>query len=317
MEQHFKRYNAKNPEKGGCRKGEGAMTGEEGTAQLLGIRERWGTLQNEHLERHGVTDRVDHRSLKDQGVERAPEQHLGPRHIEGKTPFFRAVMAARADRTLMATLNNAIAEVQKDLDKVQTEAAALFVRMSLKPEPQPSQQSIVELANFILAAHNSQPDIVRQAAAQELKAQRELAEQRKLELQARAELEDLRKPGLLSLPATKKAYEVELRRIHRYGLDAIAAQKQAKLDLHDAELRKKEPIKFVEEFLEKRDPAHAARIKELGKDPTILKMAKELFVSRLQEVQREAAMKDAQAKQWERLPQQRFEEPEQDRDFER
>ena len=317
IEQHFKRYNAKNPEKGGCRKGEGAMTGEERTAQLLGIRERWGTLQNKHLERHGVTERVNHRSLKDQGVERAPEQHLGPRHIEGKTPFFRAVMAARADRTLMATLNNAIAEAQKDLDKVQTEAAALFVRMPIKPEPQPSRQSIVELANFVLSGHNIQPEIVRQAAAQELKAQRELAEQRKLEMRARAEAEALRKPGLLSLPATKKAYQVELLRIHRYGLDAIAAQKQAKLDLQDAELRKKEPIKFVDEFLVKRDPAHAARMKELGKDPSILQKAKELVVSRLQDTQREAATKDVQVKRMEQSTQQNLESPEQDRDLER
>lgn len=161
-------------------------------------------------------------------------------------------MAARADRTLMATLNNAIAEAQKDLDKVQTEAAALFVRMSLKPDPQPSQQSIVELANFILSGHNIQPEIVRQAAAQELKAQRELVEQRKLEMRARTEAEDLRKPGLLSLPATKKAYQAELLRIHRYGLDAIAAQKQAKLDLQDAELRKKSRLNSSTNFWSKR-----------------------------------------------------------------
>lgn len=84
----------------------------------------------------------------------------------------------------------------------------------------------------------------------------------------------MRKPGLLSLPATKKAHEVELRCIYRYGLDAIAAQKKAKLDLQDAELRKKEPIKFVDEFLFKKDPAHAAHMKELGKNPGILKMVK-------------------------------------------
>ena len=35
------------------------------------------TLQNKHLEKHGHNDRVDHRSLKDQGIDREPEKHLG------------------------------------------------------------------------------------------------------------------------------------------------------------------------------------------------------------------------------------------------
>lgn len=40
-------------------------------------RERFGELQNEHLEKAGLDNRVDHRSLKDQGVERLPQIHLG------------------------------------------------------------------------------------------------------------------------------------------------------------------------------------------------------------------------------------------------
>jgi hypothetical protein len=40
-------------------------------------RERWAELVNEALERHGHADRVDHRTLAAQGVERAPTQHLG------------------------------------------------------------------------------------------------------------------------------------------------------------------------------------------------------------------------------------------------
>lgn len=40
-------------------------------------RERWAELVNEALERHGHADRVDHRTLSAQGLERAPTQHLG------------------------------------------------------------------------------------------------------------------------------------------------------------------------------------------------------------------------------------------------
>jgi hypothetical protein len=71
-EQYFKRYNAKAPERGGCRK-DSAGTEE----RLHETRQRWADVQNEHLALHGHDARVDHRSLKQQGIEREPEQHLG------------------------------------------------------------------------------------------------------------------------------------------------------------------------------------------------------------------------------------------------
>jgi len=40
-------------------------------------RERFAELQNEFFKRNGVDETVDHRSLKDQGIEREPTQHLG------------------------------------------------------------------------------------------------------------------------------------------------------------------------------------------------------------------------------------------------
>ena len=75
--QYFKRYNAKNPEQGGAKKFSGGKHKNELKAELLGLRERWAELQNAHLEKHGHNDRVDHRSLKDQGSDREPEKHLG------------------------------------------------------------------------------------------------------------------------------------------------------------------------------------------------------------------------------------------------
>lgn len=41
-------------------------------------RERWAELQNERLKAHGHSERVDHRSLKDQGIKREPTHHMGP-----------------------------------------------------------------------------------------------------------------------------------------------------------------------------------------------------------------------------------------------
>jgi len=44
----------------------------------VALRARWAELSNTALERAGVATRLNHRSLKDQGVGRAPERHLGP-----------------------------------------------------------------------------------------------------------------------------------------------------------------------------------------------------------------------------------------------
>jgi hypothetical protein len=100
-EQYFKRYNAKNPEKGGCRK-DSAGTEE----RLLATRERWANVQNLHLERYGYADRVDHRSLKDQGIDRTPEPHFGPGRV-GR-------MKAKQDAELAAVLERRAAEAAKE-----------------------------------------------------------------------------------------------------------------------------------------------------------------------------------------------------------
>jgi hypothetical protein len=85
-EQYFKRYNAKHPEKGGAKKFSGGKSANELKAELLEQRERWATLQNAHLEKHGHDSRVDHRSLKDQGItEREPEKHLGGSGVRNTT----------------------------------------------------------------------------------------------------------------------------------------------------------------------------------------------------------------------------------------
>jgi ATP-dependent exoDNAse (exonuclease V) alpha subunit len=46
-------------------------------AQLGAWREQWAHLANRHLERHGHEARIDHRSLKEQGIDREAGVHLG------------------------------------------------------------------------------------------------------------------------------------------------------------------------------------------------------------------------------------------------
>lgn len=41
-------------------------------------RKRWADLTNERLEENGIDARIDHRSLKEQGIDRPPQAHIGP-----------------------------------------------------------------------------------------------------------------------------------------------------------------------------------------------------------------------------------------------
>lgn len=78
-EQYFKRYNAKHPEKGGCRKATYGANKAEAEWVYQAIRARWAGAENLALEQAGVAARVDHRSLADQGIrDREPGLHRGP-----------------------------------------------------------------------------------------------------------------------------------------------------------------------------------------------------------------------------------------------
>lgn len=74
---HFKRYNSKYPERGGCKKDSGGKDKATLKTDLVTRREKWAELQNTHLEKHGYTARVDHRSNKERGIANEAEKHLG------------------------------------------------------------------------------------------------------------------------------------------------------------------------------------------------------------------------------------------------
>jgi len=77
-EQFFKKQaykNSKHPERAGAPKVR--EWNDRGTPKKCRI--EWAATQNKHLEKYGHEARVDHRSLKDQGIDRVPEKHLGPK----------------------------------------------------------------------------------------------------------------------------------------------------------------------------------------------------------------------------------------------
>ena len=72
----FSRYNATHPERGGRRKSSGGRNAMQLRDEVLAKRELVASTINEHLARSGHAARVDHRSLKQQGIDRRPERRI-------------------------------------------------------------------------------------------------------------------------------------------------------------------------------------------------------------------------------------------------
>lgn len=70
----FKRANKKQPEKGGAVKTRHLKSKEK----LIEIRATLADMINASLKEAGITQTVDHRSLKEQGIDRLPTVHIGP-----------------------------------------------------------------------------------------------------------------------------------------------------------------------------------------------------------------------------------------------
>ena len=77
----FRRYNPGHPEKGGRRKDSGGRTPTELRQCVLHERQVVAEITNKALATNGYAERVDARSLRQQGVARAPERYLGPARI--------------------------------------------------------------------------------------------------------------------------------------------------------------------------------------------------------------------------------------------
>lgn len=70
-----------------------------GREQIEAMRQVWAELTNSALERAGHDTRVDHRSLRDQGIDRTPQVHMGPTVT---------AMERRGEETYVGEMNRAI-----------------------------------------------------------------------------------------------------------------------------------------------------------------------------------------------------------------
>lgn len=66
---------------------------ENWNAILKNFRSEWSAMQNRALAQHGHSARVDHRTLKAQGIDRLPQIHVGPRQHTKRVARNNAVLA--------------------------------------------------------------------------------------------------------------------------------------------------------------------------------------------------------------------------------
>ena len=179
-DQFFKRYNAKNPERGGAQKASGGKARGELKDELLATRQRWAEVQNEHLARHGHDVRVDHRSLNDQGIDRVPEKHLGGAGVRALAQLDIATLlerrAAEGEQERAQRAVSSLIDVSGDLVAAKADRASQqeAARKAAALE-HAKQQAKSELASG--AADFRARFMAERAAKQELERKVELARQ--------------------------------------------------------------------------------------------------------------------------------------------
>jgi hypothetical protein len=94
-EQTFRRYNPQHPERGGRKKDSGGKNSMQMRDELIATRKKCADLQNAALAKYGHEARVDHRTLKVQGIARQPERHLGQTRIRTMSPEERKQYVAQ------------------------------------------------------------------------------------------------------------------------------------------------------------------------------------------------------------------------------
>jgi hypothetical protein len=106
-EQFFKRANAKEPEKGGTAKD---RTWNE-REKVQQIREAW----EEHYNCYSP-EQVSCRSLKEQGIDREPERHLGPKMARPDAPEAGKVMETREDLKNLAKIEREMVKLSREIE---------------------------------------------------------------------------------------------------------------------------------------------------------------------------------------------------------
>lgn len=118
------------------------------------FRGRWADLVNKSLEERGIAERVDHRSLKAQGIDREPTQHLGPVRSGLERRGIASLVQQRIDQQISDRLRQARDEgIALERERVSLERSVISLSTDIaaaKAAQQKQQQERVEAAQVEL-----------------------------------------------------------------------------------------------------------------------------------------------------------------------
>lgn len=185
-------------------------------------REAWADAVNEALERAGHDERVDHRSLADQGIERVASVHMGPNVV---------AMERKGIRTERGDLNRAAADLNAQVIDLEAERqrradALADAQRALAVGQMPIRELIDAVDGLRLA-------IPRRAAARpavrkaEQSTAEALVEQQRLERAARAATEALAAWRAQHWLRVRLHERAGLLRLHSPELEALTVRQQA------------------------------------------------------------------------------------------
>lgn len=182
---HLLRTTRKIGENGLTDKLDTEKAGRNRTADLEAIRARWAELSNERLQENRIDARIDHRSLKDQGIEREPTVHFGPAVTEMHRRGVSSHVQHRIDVEIETRLRAAQEQAKRD------------------QEAQKTRQSIIDLSTDIAAAR-IEKKLQSRMKTWEAKAEEKLAEREYV-----AEQERQRKDAETNAERARKAAEAK------------------------------------------------------------------------------------------------------------
>jgi hypothetical protein len=106
-------------------------------------REGWADILNEHLSRHGIAERVDHRSYTRQGIDKVPSIHLG---------VAASRMERKGIRTERGDINRQVAVTNQQLRQLRTRIRK--TKDWLYAQPLTDAPTIIDMMNGIAGGKN-------------------------------------------------------------------------------------------------------------------------------------------------------------------
>ena len=150
-DQFFKRYNSKDPTKGGAKKANTGLDHATRKEQIKQQRERWGQLCNKHLERIGSRERVDMRNYKERGVTKPQNISMSDMLKPEIKQAYKDKLTSRADLKhalfeRVKTVGNptkALADIEQRPKPQEIKKQSELTAVS-EPSPQPKTQKPLE-----------------------------------------------------------------------------------------------------------------------------------------------------------------------------